>query len=140
MSLFQIYVVRSNLDFQPVCEHKIESNGLLSRDNKALSCTHKLAKSLSLSEKHNFEITTFFFCFTEIQKVEKTKMLNKQKKSSENKKKSSENKKKNLEKTKKNLEKTNLLKKCCVSPLQRRIFQFEFVGKSKRMLDGFKCC
>ena len=86
-----------------------QDNVLLSRDNKPLSCTHKLAKSLSLSEQHKFEITTFIFVLPRYKKSRKQKCWTNKKKSSENKKKSSENKK--------NLEKTNLLKKCAVSPL-----------------------
>ena len=74
---------------------------MLSRDNKPLSCAHKLAKSLSLSEQHKFEITTFIFVLPRYEKSRKQNVEQTNKKSPENKKKSSENKKKIFGKQKK---------------------------------------
>ena len=80
---------------------------LLSRDNKPLSCTHKLAKSLSLSEQHKFEITTFIFVLPRYEKSHKQKSCANKNKSSENKKYTAENKIKSWANKTKNVAKTN---------------------------------
>ena len=76
---------KKNLKFFVLHDIFSQDNVLLSRDNKQLSCTHKLAKSQMLSEPHKFEITTFIFVLPRYKKSLKQISCANKNKSPENK-------------------------------------------------------